>query len=295
MRFCLTHVRELGLAFYPFLVFSERWQRATSPTMPMRKEVLSAALWALEHLERWRSPKPQDAVAPRIPVQRCPRCRIFCSVDRGALRGCRSFACRRIPARTSRARIWRRARQHAEAPPGRQPRSYRRSSGIRASDLNGAGATALRSWTCRAFGLRPHIYFPASDIQGPFPALLQANEAAGLRLTRGLARHASERYARDITQRHRAHLRPLTFRYRGRETTIRGDERMYTWFRPSAHDSEVLTSALMALETSGPSTDQERTRRCRARGAPAFRTRSWPHSLASSWVSRTTVPSSFRS
>ena len=31
-------------------------------------------------------------------------------------------------------------------------------------------------------GLRPHIYFPASDIQGPFLALLQANEAAGLRL-----------------------------------------------------------------------------------------------------------------
>lgn len=103
-------------------------------------------------------------------------------------------------------------------------------------------------------GLRPHKYCPSSDLQGPFLALLRNNEAAGIATVPQLTARALANYERDADHaelsRMPAHLRSLTFAFRGRAITVRGDERVYTWFCPGASDdSTVLTSALMALDT----------------------------------------------
>jgi hypothetical protein len=96
-------------------------------------------------------------------------------------------------------------------------------------------------------GLRPHLYYPASDLQGPFLSILHHNAGAGLELVRRLADRAVE-FSQERLRRE--HFRNLEFRLLdGSVVQLLGDEQAYVWFRPRSSFSAVLTSALMAVET----------------------------------------------
>lgn len=96
-------------------------------------------------------------------------------------------------------------------------------------------------------------FFPPTDIQGPFLALLRANMDEGLRLIHGLANSAAAMW-REAEQRRREPGErrtpvPAILMIGGDRREFWGDERVYRWFRPHGPGPDAVKCALMALET----------------------------------------------
>ena len=102
-------------------------------------------------------------------------------------------------------------------------------------------------------GIREHIRcFPPAHIQGPFLALLWCNEHEGLRLIHALANKAVGVWRQRAQDFHflgqpRTPL-PVVLPLSSGPHTLWGDERVYSWYRPSTNAPDMVVSALMALE-----------------------------------------------
>jgi len=253
LRFCVTHLDALARATLPFVQMTDRWQQTTPPGFALRADLFAATMQILAQLERWRRREVEpSAIAIRYEDED--------SIEKSA-RSAIAQAADVDPA--AMASYLEDLREHGYGDAQDDMLGHAGAVGRALTDEVVAYVVAVlcaperRTPWERDFselGLRPHKYYPASDLQGPFLALLRSNEAAGLAVVRQLTKRSLAHYERDADRaelsRKRAHLRPLTFAFRGRAVTVRGDERVYTWFRPgTSDDSAVLTSALMALET----------------------------------------------
>ena len=247
LHFCLEHLNQLGAAHFAFLLFAERWQRATGPGMPLRRRVLAAAVRVLTFFEGWR-PHSVGDVGPKIP---------YADTD-AAEKAARTIVAHSTDVDPAFVRAYLTSLQTS----GYHDDQVHMLSLLPAvsrtftDEVVEFGASVLiepdpQPWEADLayLGIREHLYFPASDAQGPFLGLLRSNESAGLGLVRALTQRAVEKYARKVESDFHILLRPLTFTFAGRELTLLGEGRMYSWFRPNAHDSSTLTSALMAVET----------------------------------------------
>lgn len=253
LRFCIAHLDALARATLPFVQMADRWQQTTPPSFALRTELFAATMRILAQLERWRGREVEpSAIAIRYDDAD--------SIEKSA-RSAAAHAADVDP--TAMARYLEDLREHGHGNAQDDMLAHAAALGRALTDEVVAYVVAVLSQPERRtrwerdfsdLGLRPHKYFPASDLQGPFLALLRSNEAAGLMVVRQLAARALAHYEQDARRaefgREPAHLRALTFAFRGRTLTLRGDERTYTWFRPGgSDDSAVLTSALMALDT----------------------------------------------
>jgi hypothetical protein len=103
------------------------------------------------------------------------------------------------------------------------------------------------------YGLRGGMsLYPASPVQGPFLALLRADEAEGIALVNALVNLATEVYL-ESSFRRGGLGRPMPTKVGiGKKAVVLwGDEPVYQWFRPTSTGSDIATSALMALELYG--------------------------------------------
>ena len=248
LRLCLANLGSLKSAAAAFFSFADAWQTVTPPSFVFRAEILDAAFWALEHVEGWRkqgTPRPPPLATPyedKRAIEKLARSIVAHSTDVD-------------PARIATYLSELVANGYLDAQD-----DMLEHLGVLGRDLGEAAADfgfavlsdreLRKPWELdmSELGLR-NEYFPPSDVQGPFLTLLRTNEQAGLSLIRRLASHASEHWQRRIANDHSVRFRPLRFRFRNRDIEMFGDERAYGWFRPSAHDSNVLTSALMAVDT----------------------------------------------
>jgi hypothetical protein len=253
LRFAVAHLDALARATLPFVQMADRWQQTTPPGSALRADLFAATMRILAQLERWRLREADpSAIAIRYEdedsIEKSARSAVAhaADVDPGAM-----------------AAYLEDLREHGYRDAQDDMLGHAGAVGHALTDEVVAYVVAILCepehrlpWE-RDFselGLRPFKYFPASDLQGPFLALLRSNEAAGLAVVRHLTARALAYYERNANRaqlsREPVHLRSLTFAFRGRTVTLRGDERVYTWFRPGASDdSAVLTSALMALDT----------------------------------------------
>jgi hypothetical protein len=253
LRFCVAHLDALARATLPFVQMADRWQQTTPPGFALRADLFAATMRILAQLERWRRREVEpSAIAIRYEdkdsIEKSARSAVAhaADVDPGAM-----------------AAYLEDLREHGHGDAQDDMLGQAGAVGRALTDEVVAYVVAVlceperrAPWESdfSELGLRPHKYYPASDLQGPFLALLRSNEAAGLAAVRQLTARALAHYERDADEaelsREPAHLRSLTFAFRGRAVRVRGDERVYTWFRPGTRDdSAVLTSALMALET----------------------------------------------
>ena len=253
LRFCIAHLDALARATLPFVQMADRWQQTTPRGFGLRAELFVATMRILAQLERWRRREAEpSAITIRYEDEG--------SIEKTA-RSAAAHAADVDPAAMT--RYLEDLREHGYGDAQDNMLEHAGAVGCALTHEVVAYVVAVlcererRGPWERDFselGLRPHTYYPASDLQGPFLALLRSNEAAGLAAVRQLTARAFAHYERDVDQaqlsRQPAHLRSLTFAFRGRSVTVRGDERVYTWFRPgTSDDSAVLTSALMALDT----------------------------------------------
>jgi adenylate kinase len=244
--FCLENIGGIGAAYYPFLKVAERWQRSTPSRARFRRAIMDQAIRVLAFFEGWRPHQVGD-VGPKIArddwdaAEKLARKIVALSTDVDA------------------AYVKTYLTDLLEKGHGDDQDDMLGNLPALAADLPDEvvafGSRVLKSpdvapWELdmEYVGVRNHLYFPTSDWQGPFLGILRTNEAAGLELVRALARRAVDKYAQRWRKRG-AQLRPLTFTFAGRSITVLGDYRAYTWFRPGAHDSSVLTSGLMAVDT----------------------------------------------
>lgn len=244
--FCLDNVDGIGAAYYAFLKATERWQRSTPSRARFRRAIMDQAIRVLNFFEGWRPHRVGD-VGPKIAhddwdaAEKLARKIIARSTD--------------VDAAYVKAYLT----DLLENGYGDDQDDMLGNLPALAADLPDEavafGSRVLISPDVEPWlvdmdyvGVRNHLYFPASDWQGPFLGILGANEPAGLELVRALARRAVDKYAQRWRKRG-AQLRPLTFTVAGRNIAVLGDYRAYTWFRPGAHDSSVLTSGLMAVDT----------------------------------------------
>jgi hypothetical protein len=251
LRFCFAHLDALARATLPFVQMADRWQQTTPPAFALRADLFAAMMRILAQLERWRRREAEPSTIT-IPYEDED------SIEKTA-RSAAAHAADVDPA--SIARYLEDLREHGYGDAQDDMLGHAGAVGRALTDEVVTYVVAVLSDRDRSpwerdfseLGLSPHKYYPASDLQGPFLALLRNNEAAGLAVLRQLAARALAHYERKVEggwYSEPAHLRPLTFSFRGRTVTMRGDERVYTWFRPgTSDDSAVLTSALMALDT----------------------------------------------
>lgn len=245
IAFCLENIDAVGDAFSSFLKLAARWQETTAGRdMPYRRSILGAAISTLTILERWRPHEPGETgprilYAERNNVEQLARRIVAHSadVDPDWVRGYLDILATRGNSDDRDDML-----QHMPA-----------ISASLTDEVVAFGARALIEPDARPgeadlayVGVRKLLYFPASDIQGPFYGLLRTNDVAGLALVRALAKRAIDKYAR---RQRGARFRTLTFHVKGHAYSFVGDFRAYTWFRPGSHDSDVLTSGLMAADT----------------------------------------------
>jgi energy-coupling factor transporter ATP-binding protein EcfA2 len=245
IAFCLANIDGIGIAFSPFLKLAARWQETTAgPEIPYRRGILDAAISALTFLEHWRPHEtgqrgPRILYAERNSVEQLARRIVAHSVDvdRDWVTGYLDDLATRGYGNDQDDML-----QHLPA-----------MSASLTDEVVAFGARVLLEPDARPgevdlayVGVRKLLYFPASDIQGPFYRMLRTNEVAGLALVRALAKGAIEKYAR---RQRGARFRTLTFELNGQAYSFVGDFRAYTWFRPASYDSDVLTSGLMAVDT----------------------------------------------
>ncbi len=249
LRFGLEHLEALGRATLPFVKMAERWQKTTAPGFPIRASLFTAMMRLLAQLESWQT---REASPTAITITYDDSDAIE-TTARSAVAHAADVDPAAIAAYLVdlRENGWGNAQDDMVTHAGIIGASLTDEvveftvAMLTADDPRGPWERDFSD-----LGLEPHKYFPASDVQGPFLALLRNNESAGLAVARRLVQRASEQYQRREAQRpHGAHWRPLTFTFRGRMVTVRGDERAYNWFRPGSHDSDVLTSVLMAVDT----------------------------------------------
>jgi hypothetical protein len=253
LRFCISHLDALGCATLPFAQMADRWQQTTPPGVALRAGLFAATMRILAQLEGWRRHEAEtSAITIRYEDEE--------SIERAA-RSAAAHAADVDPA--AMARYLEDLREHGYSNAQDDMLGHAGAISLALTDEVVAYVVSvlsererLRPWErdSSELGLRSHKYYPASDLQGPFLALLRSNEAAGLAVVRQLTARSLAHYERAANRggfgRQPAHLRSLTFSFRGRTVTLRGDERAYTWFRPgTSDDSSVLTSALMALDT----------------------------------------------
>lgn len=94
--------------------------------------------------------------------------------------------------------------------------------------------------------------FPSSPIQGPFLYLLRQNEDEGLRLIQTLGNTAVARWREYLHPPYSSEYSltplPTPITLSSEVHNFWGDEQVYYWYRPNGNGSEVVKSALMALE-----------------------------------------------
>jgi hypothetical protein len=253
LRFCIANLDALARATMPFVQMADRWQQTTPHGFPLRAELFAATMRILAQLEHWRRREAErSAIVIRDEdddsIEEVARSAVAHAADVNPA----AMAC-----------YLEDLRQHGYGDAQDDMLGHAGAVGrALTAEVVAYVVTVLRAPDRRGpwerdfseLGLRWQKYYPASDLQGPFLALLRSNEAAGLAVVRQLAARALAYYERKAGQGEfsyePAHLRPLTFSFRGRAITLRGDERVYSWFRPgTSDDSTVLTSALMALDT----------------------------------------------
>jgi hypothetical protein len=251
LRFSVAHIDALGRATLPFVTMADRWQQTTPTGFPLRAELFAATMRILAQLEPWQQ---REASPTAIAILYDDQDEIE-KTARSAI----AHAADVDPAAIARYLLDLREQGYGDAQEDMLKHAGALGTTLTDEVVDFVVAVLTEDdprdpWEhdSSELGLRRN-YFPASDMQGPFLALLRSNEAAGLAVVRRLTARAVRRYERDVARveygQEPVHLRPLSFSFRGRTVTLRGDDRAYTWFRPGAHDSSVLTSALMALDT----------------------------------------------
>src|SRR6202163_2744855 len=242
--FCLTNIDAIGAAYYPLLKVAARWQRLTPPAAVHRRAIMDVAIRVLTFFEGWR-PHVAGQIGPKIAYTN----------SRDAEKIARSIVAHSTDVDVEYVKAY--LHDLVEIGYGDDQEDMLGNlpavSNALTEEIVDFGASVLIEPDARPgevdlayVGVRDHLYFPASDIQGPFLGILRTNEAAGLGLARALAGRAVAKYGSRIP---RAQFRELTFSFGGRIFTFVGDGRAYAWFRPGSHDSDALTSALMAVDT----------------------------------------------
>ncbi|MHB0769839.1 ATP-binding protein [Bradyrhizobium sp. 1.29L] len=99
------------------------------------------------------------------------------------------------------------------------------------------------------FGAHDHLFSPASPGQGPFFELLEQSPDDGLRLVRGLVKHATQ-WRRDQYIEARQPFPRISIPFPHGTKSFEGDWSVYQWAR-SVAPSAITASALMALEAWG--------------------------------------------
>lgn len=102
-------------------------------------------------------------------------------------------------------------------------------------------------------GIRERIRcFPPAHIQGPFLYLLHHDEQEGLRLIHTLVNKAIgvwRQREQDPSFLGKSRIPvPVILQIPSGQHTLWGDERVYSWYRPSVQAPDIVISALMALE-----------------------------------------------
>ncbi len=255
IQFCLAHLDAMGGSALAQLVgLLETWQRRGVPGFPFRRRILEIGQALLEQLESWRPRTIGDAAVfpilydESLSVEKLARSIVAYSGDVDPELVCSYM--RDLAA----SGYWRDQEDlltHAAGLAATVPEELANFaiSVLLDRDVRRPGEADMTD-----MGLRSHTYYPPSDVKGPFLALLLINEDAGIRLVRELVNHATEYYGAEMARggkysRNAAHFRVLSLRVGSSTVAVSGDERVYSWFRYGSHDSSVLTSALMALET----------------------------------------------
>lgn len=246
IRFCLQHVGELELAYFPFLRLAEKWQRVVPPEFPYREQILRAAMPVLEELEHWRPHRQSDRPLQILDRDTDAAQKLARSIVAHAADVDRDLIASYLEE--LRANGYSDAQDDMLQHLGTVAAALPDQAVEYAMDVLVEPEKMLWEVDLSQLGLRHFLYFPASDVQGPFLSMLQQNETAGLTLVRRVVQHAAGRRERDMLEQGGT-LRPLTFEFQGRTVTLKGDDRAYVAFRPASHESSILTSALMAVET----------------------------------------------
>lgn len=249
LRFTIDHRHQLPAStLSEFMRIADIWQRRTPWGFPFRTEIVDTALDVLSFLEPWRDHAGAQAelhiaYADRDEVEKLARAIVANSF------GERPAEVREYIQQLS-------SDGYHDAQMDLLKRSLRLAMDAPEELVDFALSVLIdhrvyMPWELdmSEHGLIGHTFYPPSDLQGPFLALLSFHEDAGIRLVRELANHSVEHDMRALEVKEHVHFRPLRFDVAGAAVEVFGNEYTYCLFRPYSTGSSVLTSALMALET----------------------------------------------